>query len=63
VTEHQFSHLSERAEVMDCCREAKNLLVATMAGDVLKASCQICGRSHYKLNARPFKVGVGFRKL
>jgi hypothetical protein len=65
VTEHEFSHLSERAELMGCCREVKNLLVEeiTVTGDSVKASCQVCGRSHYKINARPFDIGFRLRKL
>ena len=51
--EHPFAYLKQRADVLKCCANTKNLVVQRIQPDVLRAVCTRCGRGHRKLLCEP----------
>ena len=53
MTEHPFAYLKQRADVLKCCADTKNLVVQRLQPDLLRAVCTRCGRGHRKLLCEP----------
>jgi hypothetical protein len=50
---HPFAYLRERADVLRCCGNPKNLVVQRLRPDLLRAVCTRCGRGHRKFLCEP----------
>ena len=53
MTEHPFAYLKQRADVLKCCADTRNLVVQRLQPDVLRAVCIRCNRGHRKMLAEP----------
>ena len=53
MNEHPFAYLKERADVLKCCADPKNLVVQRLRRDLLRAVCTRCGRGHRKFLCEP----------
>lgn len=51
--EHPFAYLKQRADVLKCCADTRNLVVQRLQPDVLRAVCLRCNRGHRKMLAEP----------
>lgn len=51
--EHPFAYLKQRADVLKCCANTRNLIVQRVQPDVLRAVCTCCGRGHRKFLCEP----------
>lgn len=58
MTEHPFACLKQRADVLKCCKDVRNLLVQRLRPDLLRAVCLRCNRGHRKLLCEPGSLFV-----